>query len=352
MSGSLKLVAHFGEGDRVEGRSASDALMDLVAASGVAGAVLLRGVEGFGLSSRLRTDRLLSLSDDLPLVAVAVGAAGPVAALARRAAALLPGLVTLERVAVPDLGGERDSPAALGGRHAKVSLLCGRGEPAARGAVAAMRGAGLSGALALVGVDGTMRGERRRARVLARNEGVPCLVQGYGPAERVPDLLPRLRALAGRHVIVVERVHVVRRDGAAVGDLPAVPSEDPGGMGLWQRVSVACGEDARWEGRPLYERLIRRLREEGAAGATALRGGWGYTGDGRGHGDHLLSLRRRAPVIVSIIDRPEAIRRLWPVVAAATAATGLVTCETVPAAQARAPGGSSSGGLGLSRPPA
>ena len=40
---------------------------------------------------------------------------------------------------------------------------------------------------------------------------------------------------------------------------------------------VYAGEQNRVEDRPLYIELIRRLREAGASGATALRGIWGYT---------------------------------------------------------------------------
>jgi PII-like signaling protein len=38
----------------------------------LAGATVLRGVEGFGASSHIHTTRLLSLSDDLPMVVVIV----------------------------------------------------------------------------------------------------------------------------------------------------------------------------------------------------------------------------------------------------------------------------------------
>ena len=44
--------------------------------------ILLRGVEGFGARHRLRTDRSLTLSEDLPLVAVAVDTRARIEALA------------------------------------------------------------------------------------------------------------------------------------------------------------------------------------------------------------------------------------------------------------------------------
>ncbi|HET9185393.1 MAG TPA: DUF190 domain-containing protein, partial [Solirubrobacterales bacterium] len=73
MSGEmLKLAACFGERGRTQGRLLADALLDDFDRHGVHASVLLRGVEGFGLRHHLRTDRLLSLSEDLPVLAVAV----------------------------------------------------------------------------------------------------------------------------------------------------------------------------------------------------------------------------------------------------------------------------------------
>ena len=44
-------------------------------AAGLAGATVLRGIEGFGASNHLHTTRVLSLSDDLPVVIVIVDSA-------------------------------------------------------------------------------------------------------------------------------------------------------------------------------------------------------------------------------------------------------------------------------------
>jgi len=40
--------------------------------SGLAGATVLRGIEGFGASSAIHTSRILSLADDLPAVIIIV----------------------------------------------------------------------------------------------------------------------------------------------------------------------------------------------------------------------------------------------------------------------------------------
>ena len=68
----LKLTTYFGERQRTENQFVADALLDLYGRKEVQTSVMLRGAEGFGLKHHLRTDRLLTLSEDLPLVSVAV----------------------------------------------------------------------------------------------------------------------------------------------------------------------------------------------------------------------------------------------------------------------------------------
>ena len=332
------MVVHVGEAARAGGHLVSDALMDLIGEAGVAAAALLRGVEGFGARHRLRTDRLLSLSEDLPIVFVAVDLATRIVPLASAAADLVPrGLITLERVVLAGAQLDDDTLVRRGG-EAKVTVYCGRGElhegrPVPTAVADAMRAAGLSGAIVLSGVDGVVLGERRRARVVSRNRGVPAMVVAVGAADRVADALPLVRRIAGRHVVTLERVSILRRDGAPVGPLPTVPHRDDAGVELWQRLTVTGGEQEGGRG-PFHVALIRDLRAGHAAGATALRGEWGHTGDGAPHAERLLSVRRRAPVLVTVIERPDAMLRLWPIVARATSAGGLVTCELVPTAHA------------------
>ncbi|MEU6813073.1 DUF190 domain-containing protein [Streptomyces sp. NPDC046831] len=70
-------------------------------AFGLAGATVLRGVEGFGASSVVHTARLLSLADDLPMVIVIVDEEDRVRAFLSRLEELpISGLVTLQEVEV------------------------------------------------------------------------------------------------------------------------------------------------------------------------------------------------------------------------------------------------------------
>ncbi|MCB2203412.1 DUF190 domain-containing protein [bacterium] len=67
--GEAKLLRIFvGEKDRVEGKPLYEYVVLRAREQGLAGATVLRGIEGFGASSLLHTARLLRLSDDLPIV--------------------------------------------------------------------------------------------------------------------------------------------------------------------------------------------------------------------------------------------------------------------------------------------
>ncbi|MEX0991715.1 MAG: DUF190 domain-containing protein [Actinomycetota bacterium] len=67
--GEGKLLRIFiGESDHWDHKPLYEEIVRRARAEGLAGATVLRGIEGFGKSSRLHTTRLLSMSEDLPVV--------------------------------------------------------------------------------------------------------------------------------------------------------------------------------------------------------------------------------------------------------------------------------------------
>ena len=78
-----------------------EALLRLFRERGLAGATVLRGVQGFGASGRLHTTHLLELSLDLPLVVEVVDEEAAIQRLLPELDEMIGGgLVTLERVRV------------------------------------------------------------------------------------------------------------------------------------------------------------------------------------------------------------------------------------------------------------
>ena len=102
LEGEGQLVRIFiGESDHWRGKPLHEAIVHLFKEAGLAGATVLRGVEGFGASSRLHTTRLLQLSQDLPMVIEAVDSEERIAAILPQLDAMVAeGMVTLERVHV------------------------------------------------------------------------------------------------------------------------------------------------------------------------------------------------------------------------------------------------------------
>jgi PII-like signaling protein len=62
------LRIYIGESDHWHGKPLYQAIVELLRREGMAGATVLRGIEGFGANSRIHTARILRLSEDLPVV--------------------------------------------------------------------------------------------------------------------------------------------------------------------------------------------------------------------------------------------------------------------------------------------
>jgi PII-like signaling protein len=90
-----------GESDRHEGLPLYEWLVRKARERGLAGATVLRGLEGFGANSRLHTAKILRLSSDLPIVVEIVDTTEKIEAFMPLVDdAVREGLATLEPVEV------------------------------------------------------------------------------------------------------------------------------------------------------------------------------------------------------------------------------------------------------------
>jgi PII-like signaling protein len=98
---SMLLRIFIGESDRWHGQPLYHAIVELARKEGLAGATVLRGIEGFGADSHMHTARILRLSEDLPIVIEVVDTAENVNRIMPMLDSMIAeGLVTTERVHV------------------------------------------------------------------------------------------------------------------------------------------------------------------------------------------------------------------------------------------------------------
>jgi PII-like signaling protein len=368
----LKLSTYFGERSRVKGMLLADELLDIHARHEIRSSILLRGIQGFGAKHRLRSDRLLTLSEDLPLVCVAVDGREQIERLLADVGSIgHEGLMTLERARLDgsrpsvkqpavgsdaalentiDSGPHSHDPTRAAHSHdptraahshdptraAKLTVYMGRherinGSPTFATVCQTLHDHGVAGATVLLGVDGTQHGARKRARFFARNQDVPLMVISVGDRRRIDAAVDDLRRVVDEPLFTLEGVRVCKRDGLLLEGPHDGAADGEHDMETRQKLTIVISEAALHERRSVYAELVRRLRRANAAGATSLRGIWGFHGDHPPHGDRLLSIRRHVPVVTEVIDTPSRIAALFAIVDELTREHGLVTSELVPA---------------------
>ena len=88
------------------------------------------------------------------------------------------------------------------------------------------------------------------------------------------------------------------------------------------------GESDTWHGKPLYQAIVERVRQEGLAGATVVRGIEGFGADSHLHTSRILRLSEDLPVVIEIVDTAEQIDRIVPILDEMVT-EGMLTLERV-----------------------
>jgi PII-like signaling protein len=91
---------------------------------------------------------------------------------------------------------------------------------------------------------------------------------------------------------------------------------------------IFIGEDDKNNGRPLYEAIVLKAREQHLAGATVLRGPMGYGYSSRLHTTKILRLSEDLPLVIEIVDSEEKINAFLAVLDEIMT-SGLITLEKV-----------------------
>jgi PII-like signaling protein len=163
---------------------------------------------------------------------------------------------------------------------------------------------GVSGATAtraMAGFGGHQALHTTKAEVLS--EHLPIRIEFIESAERVDELMPSLYDMVSDGLIEVQDTNVVK---VANKDRPA-PAKGPHTemRGPARLMRIYMGESDKWEGEPLYEAIVKRLKVMDIAGATVYLGILGYGVKGHTHKSGRLPFSRDLPVMISVVDSPE-----------------------------------------------
>jgi PII-like signaling protein len=94
-------------------------------------------------------------------------------------------------------------------------------------------------------------------------------------------------------------------------------------------VRIFVGEGDKWHHRPLAGALIERLRAEGFAGATVMRGVAGFGANSVIHTTNLVDLSADLPLLIEVVEDAAHVEKLVAIMDEMVTGGALVTMEKV-----------------------
>jgi len=173
---------------------------------------------------------------------------------------------------------------------------------------------GVSGASVVRGIAGFGADHHLHStRIEVLTADLPMKVEFIESAEKVEEVLPKLRELAGTGLIeiqdtmVVKAAEIEKRKTAE----PSVPALKRQGKAKIMRIFI--GEHDKWRGQPLHKALIESMRANEIAGVTVYHGILGYGANRRLHKDSALHLSHDLPIMLSVVDTEEKLQSYFPI---------------------------------------
>jgi len=171
---------------------------------------------------------------------------------------------------------------------------------------------GVSGATVTRGIAGFGADHHlHTTRLVDLIQRLPIKVEFIETAEKVEELLPKLQLMAGSGLIEMHDTTIVKpatkkEHAETEGDIPALKRE-----GKAKMMRIYIGENDKWNGKPLYDEIVKGLRAHDIAGVTVYRGILGYGANRSLHKDATFSHDR--PILISTVDTEEKLKAFAPI---------------------------------------
>jgi len=173
---------------------------------------------------------------------------------------------------------------------------------------------GISGASVVRGVAGFGADHHlHTTRIEVLTADLPMKIEFIESAEKVEEILPKLKQLAGTGLIEIQDTLVVKpaeveKKKVPQESLPALKCESKAKL-----MRIFIGENDKWHDKPLHKALIESMRANDIAGVTVYQGILGYGANRRIHRDSALHLSHDRPVMLSVVDTEEKLQAYFPI---------------------------------------
>ena len=169
----------------------------------------------------------------------------------------------------------------------------------------------VAGATVLKGVAGFGADHHlHSASVLTMSDHLPVKVEFIETAEKVEELMPKLRELAESGMIEVQETTIVKAADAATNKDEARAAHHTV-EGTAKLLRIYIGEQDQWRDKPLSHALVEALRANDLAGVTVYKGILGYGAARELHEE--TAFTNQASLMLSVIDEEERIRNFMPI---------------------------------------
>lgn len=171
---------------------------------------------------------------------------------------------------------------------------------------------GISGANVVRGIAGFGADHHlHTTRIELLTQDLPIKIEFIETPEKVEEVLPKLRELAGSGLIEIQDTTVIKPAEVSTKThrefLPPLKRE-----GKAKLMRIYIGENDKWHGKPLHMAIIESMRANDIAGATVYQGILGYGANRRIHKDSALHLSHDRPIMLSIVDTDEKLQAFLP----------------------------------------
>lgn len=164
--------------------------------------------------------------------------------------------------------------------------------------------AGATASRAMAGFGAHHEMHTTKIEVLAQH--LPVRIEFVDSAQKIDELMPTLYDMVTDGVIEVHDTEIVK---VANKERPAPQTPHTETRVKARLMRIYMGESDRWQGEPLHEAIVTRLRLMDIAGATVYRGILGYGAKGHTHKSGRLGLAHDLPVMISVVDSDDKLAR-------------------------------------------